>query len=215
MSSTCSNGLIISDFNYETLRNNNMKQISQYYNKALNKYTQYYRNYLAKKDEDQDYAEYLENEDPKLRDLNSNLIGIKRELNDYINKDFEHIQKQTVTLKKTEIQLEKGKEEIKKLNKILTLKANENKTNEDSLDETSKLNTVNNYWHYGYIIANVLLLASIISFFFQTSSTKNTFFNLTSTNNANRRNNKNMNYNRNRNRNSNRNSNNLRLNNRR
>ena len=167
MTSSCNNGKIETAFKYETLRQKNMEKINEYYNKTLNKYTSQYNTYLQEKDRDEDYAEYLKNEDPTLRNLNNHLISIKSELNDYINEDYRNLQKQIKLYNKSEDELERTNSQINKANKMLQNSSNMSEARSDSYEENKKLNKINRYKHYAYIIVCVALLVIMIMTLFR------------------------------------------------
>jgi hypothetical protein len=160
-SSSCSKpSTIYSDFNYETLREQNLQKVQDYYNQVLSTYTTQYNDYLSKSTSsdqaDKDKAKYMISEG-NLPKMNLHLIDIINEMNNTIEQDVTNLKNQQEKVKKDNSLILANRQLIDDLNRVLKQKSNDNSKNISSYTETNNDNINNWYWEIGFIIVNVIL----------------------------------------------------------
>jgi hypothetical protein len=158
-------GMIYSDFNYETVRTQNLKKVQDYYNQVLTKYTIQYNDYLNKSasnnQSDKDQAQYLATEG-SLPKINLHLIDIINQLNTSIDLDVANLQAQQEKVNKDTLLTLDNRRLIEDLNRLLNERTNEMNKNSDSYDESNKANTVNKYWEWFFIIVNLIMFSLVL-----------------------------------------------------
>jgi len=163
---SCPDGTIISEFNYEELRGQNLNKVEQYYNKILADYETNYQTYIEKKNSDQqdeqDEANFLMNEKGVIKNLNNHLIDIKSELNKSISSDFIDLEKQKNKVEATDLKIADNKEIINNLNKLVNHSENTYKKNVNNVDDNEKRNDINQWYHIYYISTCVILLIGVL-----------------------------------------------------
>jgi hypothetical protein len=150
---------------YETLRNNNLKEINQYYNAILGKYKNNYSSYLSKinspdNDERQNALTQLK---PVVKSYNEHLIKINKEMiakvnltNDLLVKQKEEIDEKRRIVKSNYQKID----DLKDHNKMLR---QENNSRSSNLHQSKELINNNIYYKYGVIGLNLLMLVIIIA----------------------------------------------------
>jgi hypothetical protein len=158
---TCPDGMIISEFDYETLRLKNLGKIREYYNTVLSDYTDKYYTYankkLAEDEDEQDNAVYLLKEKGDITNLNDHLIEIKQNLNQVILDDFTNIKKQINEVKSLEGDLEADKVRIKELNEALSVQNIQFSAYNENLEGTTEMRNTYQFNHKLYIASTIIL----------------------------------------------------------
>lgn len=177
---SCPENQNISEFNYEKLRENNLKKIKEYYESVLNEYTAKYSEYsnalASGTDEQKEDANFMMDENEDIKIMNTHLIDIKKKLNEIVKTDTSNIlvQKEKNELEKEEIK--KNREKINNLKVIVNKNEKRTETNSDTLHDNTTLNYNINYNQYMLIIVNVILfvimLILVYYLVFNTETTK-------------------------------------------
>lgn len=170
MSSSCSSsGVIYSDFNYETLRSQNLQKVQDYYNNVLSKYTMQYNDYLTKSTSsnqaDKDQANYMATEG-ELPKMNLHLIDVINEMNSKIEEDITNLKIQQEKVDKDTKIILANRQLIDDLNRALKMKMTDVNKNNSSYLENNDDNTTNSYWEIFFVIVNLLLLGGICWLFY-------------------------------------------------
>lgn len=150
---------------YETLRDNNLKEINQYYNAILGKYKNNYSSYLSKinspdNDERQNALTQLK---PVVKSYNEHLIKINKEMiakvnltNDLLVKQKDEIDEKRRIVKSNYQKID----DLKEHNKMLR---QENNSRSSNLHQSRELINNNTYYKYGVIGLNILMLVIIVA----------------------------------------------------
>ena len=163
---SCPENQNISEFNYEKLRENNLKKIKEYYESVLNEYTSKYSEYstalASGTDEQKENANFMMDENEDVKIINTHLIDIKKKLNEIVKTDTSNIlvQKEKNELEKEEIK--KNREKINNLKIIVNKNEKRTETNSDKLHDNTTLNYNINYNQYMLIIVNVILFVIML-----------------------------------------------------
>jgi hypothetical protein len=170
MSSQCSSsGVIYSDFNYETLRSQNLQKVQDYYNNVLSKYTMQYNDYLTKSTSsnqaDKDQANYMATEG-ELPKMNLHLIDVINEMNSKIEEDITNLKIQQEKVDKDTKIILANRQLIDDLNRALKMKMTDVNKNNSSYLENNDDNTTNSYCEIFFVIVNLLLLGGICWLFY-------------------------------------------------
>lgn len=170
MSSSCSSsGVIYSDFNYETLRSQNLQKVQDYYNNVLSKYTTQYNDYLTKSassdQADKDQANYMATEGV-LPKMNLHLIDVINEMNSKVEEDVANLQIQQDKVDKDTKIILANRQLIDDLNRALKMKMTDVTKNNSSYVENNDDNVSNSHWEIFFIIINILLLGGICWLFY-------------------------------------------------
>ena len=150
---------------YETLRNNNLREINQHYNAILGQYKNNYSSYLTKvnssdNDERQNALTQIK---PMVKSHNDHLIKINKEMISKVNltNDLLVKQKEEIDSKRQIIKNNYQKiDDLKQKNS--SLKQNNN-SRASNLQQNIDLMDSNRYYKYGMIGVNILMLIVIIS----------------------------------------------------
>lgn len=159
---SCPENQNISEFNYEKLRENNLKKIKEYYDLVLSEYTTKYSEYsLAQTSgspEQIEDANFMMDERGDIKIINNHLIDIKRKLNEIVKTDTSNIliQKEKDELEKD--QIIKNRKKLNDLKLIVDKNEKRTKSNSDVLHDNTTHNYNINYNQYFFIIINVILL---------------------------------------------------------
>jgi hypothetical protein len=166
-SASCSSGsasTIYSDFNYETLRSQNLQKVQDYYQQVLSTYTTQYNDYLTKSTSesqaDKDKAKYMITEGT-LPKMNLHLIDIINQMNNTIEKDITNLKAQQEKVKKDNQLILANRRLIDDLNTVLKQKTSDVNKNNTSYSETNNDNTNNWYWELFFITVNLIMLIII------------------------------------------------------
>jgi len=167
MNQTNSNnqGTIYSDFNYETLRNQNLQQIQNYYNTVLSKYNAKYSEYITNSSStDQslkDKAQHAltEGDLPVLKSYLSSIIST---INSSISTDNSNLTTLQTKIQNDTQLIQQNRELINKLNVVLSNKKDNNSKNNDSYNETRRDNETNYNIQIAAVIFNILLLCGVL-----------------------------------------------------
>lgn len=150
---------------YETLRNNNLKEINRYYNAVLGKYKNNYSNYLSKINsaDNDDRQNALTQIKPVVKSYNEHLIKINKEMiakvnltNDLLVKQKEELDEKRRIVKDNYQKIDDLKEHNKTLRQ-------DNNSRSSNLHQSNELINENRYYKYGAIGINLLLLVVIVS----------------------------------------------------
>jgi hypothetical protein len=168
MTSSCSSkdgsGLIYSDFNYETLRTNNLQKVQDYYNNVLSKYTTQYNDYLTKSTSssqaDKDQANYMVTEGT-LPKMNMHLIDVINEMNAKVEEDITNLQAQQEKVNRDNEIILANRKLIDDLNRALKMKSSDISKNNSSYNETNDDNKFNSYCEIFFIIVNILIFIGL------------------------------------------------------
>jgi len=150
---------------YETLRNNNLKEINKYYNAILGKYKNNYSSYLSKinspdNDERQNALTQIK---PMVKSYNDHLIKINKEMIAKVNltNDLLVKQKEEIDEKRRIVKTNYQKiDDLKEHNKMLR---QENNSRSSNLHQSAELLNNNNYYKYGVIGLNLLMLIIVVA----------------------------------------------------
>lgn len=151
--------------NYETLRNNNLKEINQYYNAILGQYKNNYSSYLSKinSTDNDDRQNALTQIKPRVKSYNDHLIKINKEMiakvnltNDLLVKQKEEIDNKRQIIKNNYQKID----DLKEKNKFLK---QQNNSRESNLEQNTELINSNKYHTYGVIGINILMLIIVIA----------------------------------------------------
>jgi len=150
---------------YETLRNINLKEINKYYNSILGKYKNNYSNYLSKinSTDNDDRQNALTQIKPVVKSYNEHLIKINKEMiakvnltNDLLVKQKEEIDEKRKIIKDNYQKID----DLKESNKMLR---QDNNSRSSNLYQSKELINNNQYYKYGTIGINLLMLIIIVS----------------------------------------------------
>lgn len=182
---------IYSDFNYETLRNQNLQQIQNYYNTVLSKYNAKYSEYITNSSStDQslkDQAQYALTEGD-LPALTSYLSSIISTINSSIATDTSNLTTLETKIQNDTQLIQQNRDLINKLNVVLSNKQDNNSKNNDSYNETRNDNETKYNIQIAIVVLNVLLLCSILGLMYlayTSTASSNSYSNSNSNSNSN------------------------------
>lgn len=180
MTTSDSSGVIYTDFNYETLRNNNLQQVQDYYSKVLEVYTSQYNQYLAKSTSnnqaDKDQAIYMASEG-SLPKVNQHLMDVIGQFNSTIEQDIGNLKEQQKQVEiDTQLTLDNQKA-IDDLNILLGAKATDLNKNTSSMNDTHEANRENLWWQWFFVLFNLVLFIAIIYLIYKVMSSSSGSYN--------------------------------------
>jgi hypothetical protein len=162
----CPVGMIISEFDYETLRKKNLGKVRNYYNTVLSDYTEKYYKYSNKKlsenQDDIDNSAYLIKEKGSISSLNDDLIDISKNLNQVVLDDFADIKKQINEVKSLEGDLEAGRVRVRDLNDAISKQNINSSAHQSNLEGTKDMRSTYEYKYKIHIISVIILTLIII-----------------------------------------------------
>ena len=162
----CPVGMIISEFDYETLRKKNLGKVRDYYNTVLSDYTEKYYKYSNKKlsenQDDIDNSAYLIKEKGSISSLNDDLIDISKNLNQVVLDDFADIKKQINEVKSLEGDLEAGRDRVRDLNDAISKQNINSSAHQSNLEGTKDMRSTYEYKYKIHIISVIILTLIII-----------------------------------------------------
>ena len=158
--------MIISEFDYETLRKKNLGKVRDYYNTVLSDYTEKYYKYSNKKlsenQDDIDNSAYLIKEKGSISSLNDDLIDISKNLNQVVLDDFADIKKQINEVKSLEGDLEAGRDRVRDLNDAISKQNINSSAHQSNLEGTKDMRSTYEYKYKIHIISVIILTLIII-----------------------------------------------------
>ena len=164
---SCPSTEIYSEFNYDKLREENIKKIKSYYDNILNDYKSTYQQYLeesnAEGDNSQDSSEFANAElRPRIKGLNEQLIMIKTKLKENNEQEQTNntLQKEKIDEKTDTYQ--KNDRIISQLNKNLNHIESGVKGKDTQITDNDSRNTVYYYYHLAYIVGVLVLVGLFI-----------------------------------------------------
>ena len=162
----CPVGMIISEFDYETLRKKNLGKVRDYYNTVLSDYTEKYYKYSNKKlsenQDDIDNSSYLIKEKGSISSLNDDLIDISKNLNQVVLDDFADIKKQINEVKSLEGDLEAGRVRVRDLNDAISKQNINSSAHQSNLEGTKDMRSTYEYKYKIHIVSIIILTLIII-----------------------------------------------------
>jgi len=162
----CPVGMIISEFDYETLRKKNLGKVRDYYNTVLSDYTEKYYKYSNKKlsenQDDIDNSAYLIKEKGSISSLNDDLIDISKNLNQVVLDDFADIKKQINEVKSLEGDLEAGRVRVRDLNDAISKQNINSSAHQSNLEGTKDMRSTYEYKYKIHIVSIIILTLIII-----------------------------------------------------
>lgn len=162
----CPVGMIISEFDYETLRKKNLGKVRDYYNTVLSDYTEKYYKYSNKKlsenQDDIDNSAYLIKEKGSISSLNDDLIDISKNLNQVVLDDFADIKKQINEVKSLEGDLEAGRDRVRDLNDAISKQNINSSAHQSNLEGTKDMRSTYEYKYKIHIVIIIILTLIII-----------------------------------------------------
>lgn len=164
---SCPSTEIYSEFNYDKLREENIKKIKSYYDNILNDYKSTYQQYLEESniegDNSQDSSEFANAElRPRIKGLNEQLIMIKTKLKENNEQEQKNnmLQKKKIEAKTDAYQ--KNDRIINQLNKNLNQIESEIKGKDSQIIDNDSRNTVSYYYHLAYIVGVLVIVGMFI-----------------------------------------------------
>lgn len=164
---SCPSTEIYSEFNYDKLREENIKKIKSYYDNILNDYKSTYQQYLEESniegDNSQDSYEFANAElRPRIKGLNEQLIMIKTKLKENNEQEQKNnmLQKKKIEAKTDAYQ--KNDRIINQLNKNLNQIESEIKGKDSQIIDNDSRNTVSYYYHLAYIVGVLVIVGMFI-----------------------------------------------------
>ena len=164
---SCPSTEIYSEFNYDKLREENIKKIKSYYDNILNDYKSKYQRYLeesnAEGDNSQDSSDFANGRlRPKIKDLNKQLIMIKTKLKENNEQEDKNnnLQKKKIEAKTNSYQ--KNDRIITQLNKNLNQIESGIKGKDSQITDNDSRNTVSYYYHLAYIVGVLVVVGLFI-----------------------------------------------------
>ena len=164
---SCPSTEIYSEFNYDKLREENIKKIKSYYDNILNDYKSNYQQYLEESniegDNSQDSSEFANAElRPRIKGLNEQLIMIKTKLKENNEQEQKNnmLQKKKIEAKTDAYQ--KNDRIINQLNKNLNQIESEIKGKDSQIIDNDSRNTVSYYYHLAYIVGVLVIVGMFI-----------------------------------------------------
>ena len=164
---SCPSTEIYSEFNYDKLREENIKKIKSYYDNILNDYRSTYQQYLEESnvegDNSQDSSEFANAElRPRIKGLNEQLIMIKTKLKENNEQEQKNnmLQKKKIEAKTDAYQ--KNDRIINQLNKNLNQIESEIKGKDSQITDNDSRNTVSYYYHLAYIVGVLVIVGMFI-----------------------------------------------------
>ena len=164
---SCPSTEIYSEFNYDKLREENIKKIKSYYDNILNNYKSTYQQYLennnSEEENSQDNAGYADTSlRPRIKGLNEQLIMIKTKLKENNEQEDKNnnLQKKKIEVKTDAYQ--KNDRIINQLNKNLNQIESEIKGKDSQITDNDSRNTVSYYYHLAYIVGVLVVVGMFI-----------------------------------------------------